>query len=135
MQKRDPVIIAPDSTDDELYEWMHQKIKAVQDLKWANEARAKQAENLSALEQDITNLEKSDVNKRVISVCVNGHVLSSIKTETATVFDCLCIVQSLVDALFRSVNLENDANLRGRIIAHPYAHTLGSVDIKDPTNL
>ncbi|ENW8397530.1 protein YdfC, partial [Escherichia coli] len=27
MQKRDPVIIAPDYTDDELYEWMHQKIK------------------------------------------------------------------------------------------------------------
>ncbi|HCU6761980.1 TPA: hypothetical protein OU239_000696 [Escherichia coli] len=76
--------------------------------------------------------QESDVNKRVISVCVNGHV---IKTETATVFDCLCIVQSLVDALFRSVNLENDANLRGRTIAHPYAHTLGSVDIKDPTNL
>ncbi|EFJ7285263.1 hypothetical protein AX041_004804 [Escherichia coli] len=59
MQKRDPVIIAPDYTDDELYEWMHQKIKAVQDLKWANEARAKQAKNLSALEQDITNLEKA----------------------------------------------------------------------------
>ncbi|EOK1891923.1 protein YdfC, partial [Escherichia coli] len=30
-----------------------------QDLKWANEVRAKQAENLSALEQDITNLEKA----------------------------------------------------------------------------
>ncbi|EOA8407412.1 protein YdfC, partial [Escherichia coli] len=27
MQKRAPVIIAPDYTDDELYEWMHQKIK------------------------------------------------------------------------------------------------------------
>lgn len=53
------VIIAPDYTDDELYEWMHQKINAAQDLKWANEARAKQAENLSALEQDITNLEKA----------------------------------------------------------------------------
>ena len=77
--------------------------------------------------------QESDVNKRVISVCVNGHVLSSIKTETATVFDCLCIVQSLVDALFRSVNLENDANLRGRTIAHPYAHTLGSVDVKNNT--
>ncbi|EFJ2948274.1 hypothetical protein G5G55_001621 [Escherichia coli] len=51
MQKREPVIIAPDYTDDELYEWMRQKIKAAQDLKWANEARAKQAENLSALEQ------------------------------------------------------------------------------------
>ncbi|HGC2174171.1 TPA: protein YdfC, partial [Escherichia coli] len=45
----------PDYTDDELYEWMRQKIKAAQDLK----ARAKQAENLSALEQDITNLEKA----------------------------------------------------------------------------
>ncbi|KHI23151.1 hypothetical protein PU34_26260, partial [Escherichia coli] len=30
-----------------------------QDLKWANEARVKQAENLSALEQDITRLEKA----------------------------------------------------------------------------
>lgn len=58
-ETRKPVIIAPDYTDDELYEWMHQKIKAAQDLKWANEARAKQAENLSALEQDITNLEKA----------------------------------------------------------------------------
>ena len=57
MQKREPVIIAPDYTDDELYEWMRQKINAAQDLKWANEARAKQAENLSALEQDITRLE------------------------------------------------------------------------------
>ncbi|MBE7933649.1 hypothetical protein IPE75_22605 [Escherichia coli] len=44
MQKREPVIIAPDYTNDELYEWMHQKINAAQDLKWANEARAKQAE-------------------------------------------------------------------------------------------
>ncbi|EPO4193140.1 protein YdfC, partial [Escherichia coli] len=25
MQKREPVIIAPDYTDDELYKWMHQK--------------------------------------------------------------------------------------------------------------
>ncbi len=79
--------------------------------------------------------QESDVNERIISVCLNGHVLSSIKTETATAIDYLCIVQSLVDVLFRSVNLENDANLRGRTIAHPYAHTLGSVDIKDTTNL
>ncbi|HGD8735888.1 TPA: protein YdfC, partial [Escherichia coli] len=43
MQKREPVIIAPDYTDDELYEWMRQKINAAQDLKWANETRAKQA--------------------------------------------------------------------------------------------
>ena len=58
MQKREPVIIAPDYTDDELYEWMRQKINAVQDLKWANEARTKQAENLSALEQDITSMRR-----------------------------------------------------------------------------
>ncbi len=32
MQKREPVIIAPDYTDDELYEWMRQKINAAQDL-------------------------------------------------------------------------------------------------------
>lgn len=31
MQKREPVIIAPDYTDDELYEWMRQKINAAQD--------------------------------------------------------------------------------------------------------
>ncbi|STI85360.1 putative prophage protein [Escherichia coli] len=70
MQKREPVIIAPDYTDDELYEWMHQKINAAQDLKWANEARAKQAENLSALEQDITNLEKSSGIKH----CQNDYI-------------------------------------------------------------
>ncbi|EYE37599.1 hypothetical protein AB38_1670 [Escherichia coli 1-110-08_S1_C2] len=79
--------------------------------------------------------QESDIDERVISVCVNGHVISAIRTETATVFDYLCMIQSLADAMFRSVNLENDANLRGRTIAHPYAHTLGSVDIKDPTNL
>ncbi len=77
--------------------------------------------------------QESDVNERVISVCLNGHVLSSIKTETATAIDYLCIVQSLFDALFRSVNLKNDANLRGRTIAHSYAHTLGSVDVKNNT--
>ncbi|HAH2669581.1 TPA: hypothetical protein HIS12_004900 [Escherichia coli] len=59
MQKPEPVIIAPGYTDDEIYEWMIKKVKAVQDLKWANEARTKQAENLSALEKDITRLEKA----------------------------------------------------------------------------
>ncbi|KAE9922993.1 hypothetical protein GP688_22470, partial [Escherichia coli] len=34
MQKREPVIIAPDYTDDELYEWMRQKINAAQ-VKWS----------------------------------------------------------------------------------------------------
>lgn len=77
--------------------------------------------------------QESDVNERVISVCVNGHVLSSIRTETATAFDYLCMIQSLADVLLKSKDLENDANLQGRTIAHPYAHTLGSVDAKNNT--
>lgn len=76
---------------------------------------------------------ESDVNERVISVCVNGHVLSSIRTETATAFDYLCMIQSLADVLLKSKDLENDANLQGRTIAHPYAHTLGSADAKNNT--
>ncbi len=85
MQKREPVIIAPDYTDDELYEWMHQKINAAQDLKWANEARAKQAENLSALEQDITNLEKSSSIKH----CQNDYRLVIKEFSTGEV-ECVC---------------------------------------------
>nr|WP_096981814.1 hypothetical protein [Escherichia coli] len=77
--------------------------------------------------------QESDVNERVISVCVNGHVLSSIRTETATAFDYLCMIQSLADVLLKSKDLENDANLQGRTIAHPYAHILGSVDAKNNT--
>nr|WP_072130841.1 hypothetical protein [Escherichia coli] len=77
--------------------------------------------------------QESDVNERVISVCVNGHVLSSIRTETATAFDYLCMIQSLADVLLKSKDLENDANLQGRTIAHPYAHTLGSADAKNNT--
>lgn len=77
MQKREPVIIAPDYTDDELYEWMRQKINAAQDLKWANEARAKQAENLSALEQDITRLEKSSGIKH----CQNDYIPALIANQ------------------------------------------------------
>lgn len=76
MQKREPVIIAPDYTDDELYEWMRQKINAAQDLKWANEARAKQAENLSALEQDITRLESSGIKH-----CQNDYIPALIDNQ------------------------------------------------------
>ncbi|EFD5425782.1 hypothetical protein [Escherichia coli] len=79
--------------------------------------------------------QENDIDERVISVCLNGHVISAVRTETATVFDYLCMIQSLADVLLKSKDLENDANLQGRTIAHPYAHTLGSVDIKDPTNL
>lgn len=58
MQKREFVIIALDYIDDEFYEWMRQKINVAQDLKWVNEVRVKQVENLFVLEQDIINLEK-----------------------------------------------------------------------------
>ncbi|WP_105461943.1 hypothetical protein [Escherichia coli] len=75
--------------------------------------------------------QEGDVNERVISVCLNDCVVSAIRTETATTFDYLCMIQSLADVLLKSKDLENDANLQGRTIAHPYAHTLGSVDIKD----
>ncbi|EFJ8857278.1 hypothetical protein ACGI40_23610 [Escherichia coli] len=59
MQKREPVIIAPDYTDDEIYEWMSQKIKAAQELKWANESRVQQIKSLSELEQEIASLTKA----------------------------------------------------------------------------
>ena len=59
MQKREPVIIAPDHTDEELYEWMSRKLEAAQDLKRANESRTIQVESLSALEQNIAGLTKT----------------------------------------------------------------------------
>lgn len=77
--------------------------------------------------------QENDIDERVISVCLNGHVISAIRTETATAFDYLCMIQSLADVLLKSKDLENDANLQGRTIAHPYAHTLGSVDVKNNT--
>nr|WP_001171967.1 hypothetical protein [Escherichia coli] len=89
MQKREPVIIAPDYTNDELYEWMHQKINAAQDLKWANEVRAKQAENLSSLEQDITNLEKETLIRlkvvlKLVSLSVTLYLLKMPLTRENT---------------------------------------------------
>lgn len=77
--------------------------------------------------------QENDIDERVISVCLNGHVISAIRTETATVFDYLCMIQSLADVLLKSKDLENDANLQGRTIAHPYAHILSSVDVKNNT--
>ncbi|MCZ6216718.1 hypothetical protein O5169_03695 [Escherichia coli] len=56
MQKPEPVIIAPDYTDDELYEWMIKKVKAVQDLKWACDSRELQVKNLSELDKEIAGL-------------------------------------------------------------------------------
>ncbi|EKF9532405.1 hypothetical protein O1C27_005258 [Escherichia coli] len=77
MQKREPVIIAPDYTNDELYEWMHQKINAAQDLKWANEVRAKQAENLSSLEQRYHQSGKSSG----INHCQNDYIPALIANQ------------------------------------------------------
>ncbi|HHI2379116.1 TPA: hypothetical protein ACP40X_005090, partial [Escherichia coli] len=55
--------------------------------------------------------QENDIDERVISVCLNGHVISAIRTETATAFDYLCMIQSLADVLLKSKDLENDANL------------------------
>ncbi|MDS1575790.1 hypothetical protein [Escherichia coli] len=56
MQKPEPIIIAPGYTDDEIYEWMIKKVKAVQDLKWAHDSRELQAKNLSELDKEIASL-------------------------------------------------------------------------------
>ncbi len=59
MQKRDPVIIAPDYTDDEIYEWMRGKIRAINDLKQAADNKERLSKELASAEQDITTLAKS----------------------------------------------------------------------------
>ena len=56
MQKPEPVIIAPGYTDDEIYEWMIKKVKAVQDLKWACDSRELQVKNLLELDKEIAGL-------------------------------------------------------------------------------
>ncbi|EEU9537782.1 hypothetical protein [Escherichia coli] len=59
MQKREPLIIAPDYTDDELYEWMRGKIRAINDLKQATDHKERLSETLTSVTQDITALAKS----------------------------------------------------------------------------
>ncbi len=45
MQKREPVIIAPDYTEDEIYEWMCGKIRAINDLKQAANTKSASLKN------------------------------------------------------------------------------------------
>jgi hypothetical protein len=59
MQKPEPVIIAPDYTDDELYEWMRGKIRAINDLKQATDHKERLSETLTSVTQDIIALAKS----------------------------------------------------------------------------
>ncbi|EEU9452205.1 hypothetical protein ID388_005020 [Escherichia coli] len=59
MQKTEPVIIALGYTDDEIYEWMINKVKAAQDLKWACDSRELQVKNLSELDKEIASLTES----------------------------------------------------------------------------
>lgn len=59
MQKREPLIIAPDYTDDELYEWMRGKIRAINDLKQATDHKERLSETLTSVTQDIIDLAKS----------------------------------------------------------------------------
>ncbi|KAE9730131.1 hypothetical protein [Escherichia coli] len=58
MQKREPVIIAPDYTDDEIYEWMCGKIRAINDMKQAAGYKERLSKELASAEQDITTLAK-----------------------------------------------------------------------------
>ncbi|EMY1205934.1 hypothetical protein AAIG78_004690 [Escherichia coli] len=59
MQKREPLIIAPNYTDDELYEWMRGKIRAINDLKQATDHKERLSETLTSVTQDIIALAKS----------------------------------------------------------------------------
>lgn len=69
MQKREPVIIAPDYTDDEIYEWMCGKIRAINDLKQAADYKERLSKELASAEQDITTLAKKSGIKRFASDC------------------------------------------------------------------
>ncbi len=52
MQKREPVIIAPDCAD-EIYEWMCGKIRAINDLKQAADYKERLSKELVSAEQNI----------------------------------------------------------------------------------
>lgn len=59
MQKPEPIIIAPGYTDDEIYEWMCGKIRAINNLKRAADYKECLSKELASAEQDITTLAKS----------------------------------------------------------------------------
>ncbi|ANO88173.1 TPA: hypothetical protein HNO24_26185 [Escherichia coli] len=59
MQKPEPTIIAPGYTDDEIYEWMFGKIRAINDLKQAANNKEHLSKELASAELDITTLAKS----------------------------------------------------------------------------
>ncbi len=59
MQKPEPVIIAPDYTDDEIYEWMCGKIRAINDLKQAADYKERLSKELVSAERDIVTMVKS----------------------------------------------------------------------------
>ncbi|KAE9932221.1 hypothetical protein [Escherichia coli] len=59
MKKQEPVIIAPDYTDDEIYEWMCGKIRAINDLKRAADYKERLSETLASVTEDIITLAKS----------------------------------------------------------------------------
>ena len=59
MQKPEPVIIAPGYTDDEIYEWMCEKIRAINYLKQAADNKERLSKELASAEQDIITLAKS----------------------------------------------------------------------------
>lgn len=58
MQKPEPTIIAPGYTDDEIYEWMYGKMRAINNLKQAVDHKERLSKELASAEQDITTLAK-----------------------------------------------------------------------------
>ncbi|ENB4960383.1 hypothetical protein ABH044_000319 [Escherichia coli] len=52
MQKREPVIIAPDYTDDEIYDWLERKATAVRLLKKARDSVTELRQKLAHMERE-----------------------------------------------------------------------------------
>lgn len=58
MQKREPVIIVPDYTDDEIYDWLERKATAVRLLKKARDSVTELRQKLAHMERESEGLAK-----------------------------------------------------------------------------
>ena len=71
-----------------------------------------------------------------IELRVNDAPLIIMQTEKAVAADYVSFMQGVSSALLNDKNaLENEAQKSGKTIDHPNFNTLGSIAIKDPTNL
>ncbi|CAD6136933.1 hypothetical protein AOY57_12760 [Escherichia coli] len=59
MKKPEPVIIAPGYTDYEIYEWMHGKVRAINNLWQAVDYKKRLSEELASVEQHFATLKKN----------------------------------------------------------------------------